>query len=93
MYVGVCVLCVHVCIYTINTLRNSYNMSIHNNRQIPSAHVIIGASLSELHTSKKLGTVVTYTNNYEKSEQIPYLVGMIVHVTKGNKHSLLTLLI
>ena len=72
------------------------------------------ASLSEPHTSEKLGTVVTYTNNYEKkrtisifgcygrsriqttptkSEQIPYLVGTIVHVTKDNKHSLLTLLI
>ena len=27
---------------------------------------IVGASLSEPHTSEKLGTVVTYTNNYEK---------------------------
>jgi len=32
--------------------------------------LVIGASLSKPHTSKKLGTVITYTNNYEKSEHV-----------------------
>ena len=31
---------------------------------------MIGASLSEPHTSEKLGTVVMYTNNYEKKRTI-----------------------
>ena len=39
---------------------------------------LIGASLSEPHTSEKLGTVVTYTNNYEKNKRFPYLVGTVV---------------
>ena len=39
--------------------------------------MVIGVSLSEPHTSEKLGMVVTYTN-YEKSERFPYLVGMII---------------
>ena len=63
---------------------------------------LIGASLSEPHTSEKFGTVVTYTNNYEKrrtisvtttgkSERFPYFIDTIVHVAKDNKHSLLTL--
>ena len=56
----------------------------------------------EPHTSEKFGTVVTYTNNYEKkrtisltttrkSERFPYLIDTIVHVAKDNKYSLLTL--
>ena len=63
---------------------------------------MIGASLSEPHTSEKFGTVVTYTNNYEKkqtisvtttgkSERFPYFIDTVVHVAKDNKHSLLTL--
>ena len=31
---------------------------------------LVGGSLSEPHTSEKLGTVVTYTNNYEKKRRI-----------------------
>lgn len=27
-------------------------------------------------------TIITYANNYEKNEQFPYLVGMIIHVAK-----------
>ena len=64
--------------------------------------LFVGASLSEPHTSEKFGTVVTYTNNYEKkrtisltttgkSERFPYLIDTIVHVAKDNKYSLLTL--
>ena len=37
-----------------------------------------------------VGTVVSRVQTTPtKSEQIPYLVGMIFHVAKGNKHSLL----
>ena len=32
----------------------------------------------EPHTSEKLGTVVTYTNNYEKKRTISILVGTVV---------------
>ena len=54
---------------------------------------VIGVSLSEPHTSGKLGMDVTYANNYEIVRAISYLVGKIIHVMKENKHTLLMLLI
>ena len=34
---------------------------------------VVGVSLSEPHTSEKFGTVVMYTNNYEKKQTISIL--------------------
>jgi len=39
------------------------------------------------------GHNIMYTNDYEKSRPFPYLVGTLVHVAKGNEHSLLTFLL
>ena len=46
---------------------------------IMSGIIVIGASQSKPHASGKLGTVVTYTNDYE---QFSFSVGKIVYLAK-----------
>jgi len=54
---------------------------------------IIGASLSEPHTSGSLVWSSRIRTSTKKSRPFPYLAGMLFHVTKVNEHSLVTILL
>jgi len=53
--------------------------------------LFIGPSLSEPHTSGSLVWSSCIQTTTKKFRLFPYLVGLLVYVTKGNEHSLLTI--
>jgi len=54
---------------------------------------VIGTSLSESHTSGSLVRSSHIRTTTKKFWPFPYLVGTLIHVTKGNERNLLTFLL
>ena len=98
VYVCVCV-CVSArmcgCVSTLRLLITAHvkGSCVNLIKQMLQLYMALAVDRDEPHIIRKLGMVIMYTNNYEKSGQFPYYVGTIVHVTKESKHSLLMLLI